>query len=304
MAVFRIVMKRTTFNVKGMTCKACVKRIEDISFSGISDVSVDLVKNNVSVSYKDGDSLLGFKKAIVDMGYKVEGLSNAKQGLLYGLLPHVGCIGFLIASILGVTVLMNFFRPLLMNRNIFYYLIGLSIMFATISSVIYLRKNGLLHFDGVKRKAGYLSTMYGLTVGINLVLFFLVFPMTANAGNSPVEVLDTTQSFVIDVDIPCPGHAPLITNELKQVSGVQGVVYSFPSTFEVTYDSALVAQDEVLGIEVFDEYPATMIEDDFGSSSAKVETTGSAGSCGSVGCDGSCGAVKSTCTGSCGGCGI
>ena len=53
------------------------------------------------------------------------------QGLLYGLIPHTGCILFIISSVLGATVLMQFFKPLLMNRYIFHALIGVSIGFLT-----------------------------------------------------------------------------------------------------------------------------------------------------------------------------
>ncbi|HQM95295.1 MAG TPA: hypothetical protein PLJ66_06380, partial [Methanofastidiosum sp.] len=59
--------------------------------------------------------------------------------MVYGLVPHIGCIGFIVGSVLGVSVLMQFFRPLLMSRYFFYGLVALSLGFATVSVVLYLR---------------------------------------------------------------------------------------------------------------------------------------------------------------------
>ena len=165
---------------------------------------------------------------------------NPFMGILYGLIPHIGCITFIIAAVLGATVLMQFFKPLLLNRYIFYYLILISIVFATLSAVLYLRKNKLLSKAGIKKKKKYLATMYGTTVGINLILFFLVFPYTATitGGVTAGDALNS-DLLSISVDIPCPGHAPLITNELNSINGVKGNEYSFPNNFDVYYDSSI-----------------------------------------------------------------
>ena len=77
---------------------------------------------------------------------------NPLMGIVYGIVPHVGCILFILAAVLGATVLMQFFRPLLMNRYIFHYLILISIGFATLSSFLYLRKNKFLSWKGIKKK--------------------------------------------------------------------------------------------------------------------------------------------------------
>jgi len=220
--------------------------------------------------------------------------SNPLKGIAYGLIPHIGCILFIIAAVLGATVLMQFFRPVLMNRYIFHYLVLISIVFATVSSLFYLRKNGLLSKEGIMKKKGYLGVMYGSTVGVNLLLFFLVFPLIAGATDG-VSLEDMTGSVVmnIEVDIPCPGHAPLITNELKTVNGVKGSEYSFPNKFEVYYDDSTASQEDILSLEVFEEYPAEVIG---GESYAEVQpkTSSPAGSC-SSGCGGA-----GTCGGSCG----
>jgi len=246
---------------------------------------------------------------------------NIMEGVAYGLIPHIGCIAFIIGSILGVTVLMQFFRPLLMNRYFFHILIALSIGFATLSSAFYLRKNGLLSFAGARRKWQYLSTMYGSTIGINLVLFMLLFPLLANvSAAAPAAGLSIQSingavvqagpalglaSVRLSVDIPCPGHAPLISQELKTIDGISSIQFSFPNNFDVTYDPAKTSKDAMLALSVFKEYPAKVISSTDATTAVAAtsglaisnpkpaSTTGSAGGCGGGG----------SCGGSGGGCG-
>lgn len=214
------------------------------------------------------------------------------KGIAYGIIPHIGCIAFIIAAVLGATILMQFFKPLLMNRNIFYYLILISIGFATLSSIFYLRKNACLSWEGIKRKKGYLSIMYGSTVGINILLFFLIFPFVAGiTGNVSAAEMTGASLLSISVDIPCPGHAPLISSELKTIDGVKGSDYGFPNKFDVYYDPSITSEQDILSLDVFDEYPASIVGD---SQVKEVESKTSDVSAGS--CSGGCGG-----TGSCGG---
>ena len=182
---------------------------------------------------------------------------DAKQGILYGLIPHVGCIVFIIGSVLGVTVLTEMFKPLLLNRYFFYILIAISFSLATVSSAIYLKKNGMLSRSGIKGKWKYLSVMYGSTIGTNLLLFLVIFPLLANYSSSPSGAFVAgTSTLNLAVDIPCSGHATLISQELKTINGVEGVTFSQPNKFAVSYDSAKTSKEKILALEVFKTYPA------------------------------------------------
>jgi copper chaperone CopZ len=189
--------------------------------------------------------------------------NNPLMGIVYGVVPHIGCIAFVIASILGVTILMQAFKPILMNRYIFHYLIILSLCFATISSFLYLKKNKLMSIEGVKAKRNYLFIMYGSTLIINGLFFFVIFPLLTNVSLvGATEFIGNPQNIEtidLSVNIPCPGHAPLISNELKAISGVVSVKYSFPNNFRVQYDKTKTSIEEILSPEVFDEYPAKII---------------------------------------------
>jgi len=274
-------------DIKGMHCKSCVEKIESklSQINGLEDARVSLVEEKAFVKFDptkvDVDTI---KKEIENIGYETNvtsdesasipvtdvkpSKSSLKQGIVYGLMPHIGCIAFIIGSVLGVTVLTQFFRPLLLNPYFFHILVLLSLGFATLSSVLYLRKNGLLSTVGAKRKWKYLSTMYGSTIGINLLLFLIIFPLLANVsfaqsptGNFIAGVNSSLSILKLQVDIPCSGHATLISGDLKTVSGVTGVQFSLPNIFEVTYDSSKTSKQQILALDVFKTYNAAVLSE-------------------------------------------
>ena len=198
------------------------------------------------------------------------------SGLIYGLLPHVGCIGFIVFSVLGVTAATAVFKPLLLNPYFFHILIALAIFFATVAAAIYLKKNGLLSWSGIKRKKGYLFTLYGTTIGVNLLLFMIIFPIIANVsagaslatavsgafgGSGDLELSETESLVSLQVNIPCPGHAPLITGELQKINGVENVRFRFPDLFDIAYDFQKTSMEQIISLDVFNTYKATIISE-------------------------------------------
>jgi hypothetical protein len=207
-------------------------------------------------------------------------------GIFYGLVPHIGCILFVIAAVLGSTILLQVFKPFLLNRNIFYYLILISAGFATLSSFLYLRKNKRLSWQGIRASKKYLSVMYGTTIGINVLFFFFVFPMIANiTGRVSDENSAGLNSLALKVDIPCSGHASLIINELKTIEGVEGSEFSFPNNFDVKYDSSRTSKQEILSLEVFKTYKASVTSESASQASRQINQKGSCGGscCGGAG---------------------
>ena len=193
------------------------------------------------------------------------------RGLLYGLAPHTFCILFVVFSVIGATVATSVIQQLLVVPYLFQLMVALSLVAATLSAVFYLRRNGLLSWAGVRRKRGYLATMYGATLVINLLFFLVVFPAVANldlsptvsAGSPSVSVGDSKltapQSLVLAVKIPCSGHAPLIMSALKSTPGVLAARYEAPDRFAVTYDPLLVTISDILAQEVFQSFPAKLV---------------------------------------------
>ncbi len=287
-------IQEKNIDIKGMHCKSCVNLIESKvnSVKGVKNIKVDLIENKASVKFDpDKITLNKIKSEIEKIGYStgkkpVKKSNNILQGIMYGLIPHIGCIVFIIGSILGVTLFTQMFKPLLMSRYFFYILLLISFGFATLSSFLYLRKNGFLSLKGMKREWKYLLSMYSSTILVNLLLFMVIFPMLVNASPSK-NTFNTAglQTIKLQVDIPCSGHASLISDELKKLNGVQGVKFNLPNIFDVSYDQT-TTKDQILSLEVFKTYKATVLDE------STTQQTIEGGSCG--GCGGSC----SSCGGS------
>jgi len=227
------------------------------------------------------------------------GSKNIKSGIIYGIVPHIGCIAFIVFSVLGVTAATSLFKPLLLNPYFFYILILLSLVFATISTFFYLKRNGAIIYNktgemeistqGVKSRWKYLSTLYGTTILTNLLLFMVIFPIAANLNSGPSIAAATVnqESMRLQVDIPCSGHAPLITDELKRI-GVNNVKFNFPNLFDVSYDPSKTSKQQILSLDVFKTYKATVVEysQANGAQPASSGNVVSGGVCG-AGCGGS-----------------
>lgn len=246
------------------------------------------------------------KKSCCENKVKVE-KKGIWSGLLYGILPHIGCIAFILFTILGVTAATALFRPLLLNPYFFYILVALSLVFATISAFVYLKKQGIctcqkttdgtmvnFSLEGIKRKWKYLLTLYGTTVFTNLLLFMVIFPIVANL-NSGLSItgsfVGTESSITLQVNIPCPGHAPLITEELKKIDGVISVKFRFPNLFDVSYDPTRTSKQQILSLDVFNIYKATITDETSNQVTNQQknspESKGSGGGC-PCGCSGGC----------------
>lgn len=184
------------------------------------------------------------------------------QGIAFGLIPHAGCVMFIVASILGLTVAASFFRPLLMKSYFFYGMIALSIVFASFSAFLYLRKQGGI--KTAKNHKGYLAILYGSTIAISALLYFVIFPLVASASLAGASVgtnLEGLQTITLKVGIPCEGHATLISEGLKSIAGVQSVEYSPVSTFKVYYDAAKTDKSKILALDLFKEYKTTVLSE-------------------------------------------
>lgn len=194
---------------------------------------------------------------------KVRERKSLFSGLLYGLLPHTFCILFIILSVLGATTATALLKPLLLNSYFFYILIAISLFFATISAIIYLKKNEILSFSGIKRKWKYLSILYGTTIFVNLLFFMVIFPYLANLNRNQPALIENIplSSIVLEVNIPCPGHAFLISTEIKKVNGVKDVKFSLPNLFEISFDPQETNKEKILSLEIFKSFEAKVVKE-------------------------------------------
>lgn len=167
-----------------------------------------------------------------------------KKGLLLGLLPHSFCLGFILFSLIGATTASVFLRRFLLLPYFFPLLLGISFLFATLAAIL-----------SPNKSKKYLLILYGTTIVTNLLFFFVIFPLTANlkfSHNGPVQLS-------LRVAIPCPGHAPLISEELQKVKGVKAVNFKFPNIFEINYERNQVSPEKILDQEIFKNFKASVI---------------------------------------------
>jgi len=121
------------------------------------------------------------------------------------------------------------------------FLFGLVVL----SALVYLYRIRKLSWLGIKEKKGYLLTLFAAVVGINLLLYLVVFPLLTNLKAlrlSKGEVMVSGQTGlvtkILKVEIPCSGHAPLVVDELQRIEGVREIRFRLPNFFEVSFDSS------------------------------------------------------------------
>lgn len=179
------------------------------------------------------------------------------SGLLYGLLPHSFCIGFILFSVIGAASAAAIFRQFLLFPYFFQFLVIFSFLMATLSAVIYLKKMKCFCKEGIKSKWKYLTILYSATILTNLLMFFVIFPAIANSNSKNVE--NSTASLFLSVQIPCSGHAPLITDELKKDPGVGSIKFKLPNVFEISYNPEKTSPAKILSLDIFQTFKATSI---------------------------------------------
>ncbi|TET84220.1 MAG: hypothetical protein E3J36_01890 [Candidatus Nealsonbacteria bacterium] len=219
----------------------------------------------------------------------------------------------------------------MLNPYFFYILIVISLVFATFSAIFYFKQQGFISLSrisdgleisflpsGIKRKWKYLLTLYGTTISINLLLFMIIFPIAANISSGStftaalvgafggdsgeIQLSDSDSLLTLKVNIPCPGHAPLIIGELKEVNGVEGVRFKFPNLFDVGYESEKTSKEKILSLDVFKTYKATVIDEEEGvgvaqliNSKEQPQALNNPGSCCGGSGSGGCGCGSRNC---------
>lgn len=185
--------------------------------------------------------------------------SGILSGILYGLIPHTFCIAFILFSTIGAVTATVFFKKFLLIPYFSYFLVLISLLLATISSMIYLKRTNCLCISGIKSKWKYITILYATTILVNLFMFFIVLPILANANaNNVINQENNLTNLSITVQIPCSGHASLIINELKKDSGIGLVRFEMPDIFKIKYDPKKISPEKIVSLEIFKIYKATL----------------------------------------------
>lgn len=126
--------------------------------------------------------------------------SNYKKGfwtgLLFGLIPHSFCIAFLLFSVVGAASATALLNRFLLIPHLSLFLLISSLLLATLSAFIYLKRTGGYSPAMIKSKWKYLLSLYGSIAVVNIIVIFIVLPALSNAQ---VKAND-------NIPIFCPAH--------------------------------------------------------------------------------------------------
>jgi hypothetical protein len=174
------------------------------------------------------------------------------SGIVYGLVPHTFCIAFFVLSLVGATLSAAVVKKFLLLPYFFLILTILSLLFATLAAFFYLKNNQCCSAKGIRKKYKYLIVLYATTVTTNILMAYIIIPVFINK-QSTIPVNQNVQLAItnIEVQIPCPGHAPLIIDEVRKVSGVENVSFKMPRTFEIAYNSQKTSLENITNLEIF-----------------------------------------------------
>lgn len=186
------------------------------------------------------------------------------SGIMLGVLPHSFCLAFALFSMIGAVTASAFLKTFLLIPNFFLFLVIVSLVLASVSAAIYLKRSGCLCASGIKSKWRYLAVVYAGTILVNLLMFFVVLPAVANVDfRKPPRELAGIQDqkgplaeLKLSVQIPCSGHASLIIDEIKKNCDVQSVKFSLPDTFDIKYDPKKTTPEQIASLEIFKTYKA------------------------------------------------
>jgi Cu+-exporting ATPase len=112
--------RKSVFPVRGMTCAACVERVEEAlsGVPGIVSAVVNLASEKATVEYTEGTSLADLKQAVKDAGYELgseaetlEDVSAASRRELRSIRNR-----FIIAAILAATIMVLMWVPSFAGR--------------------------------------------------------------------------------------------------------------------------------------------------------------------------------------------
>jgi len=174
------------------------------------------------------------------------------SGLLSGLVPHIFCLAFLVLSLVGAAGGAAIAKKFLLIPYFFLFLIIISLLLATLSAFFYLKKNNCCHVAGIRSKRQYLLTLYATTIIVNILVAYVIIPGSTYRQTKPIENNGQQLAIAsINVQLPCPGHAPLIIDEVEKISGVAAVTFKLPETFKISYDPAKTSPEKLAAAEIF-----------------------------------------------------
>ena len=77
-------------------------------------------------------------------------------------------------------------------------------------------------------------------------------------GTQNLSLAQSSQTIIVQVQIPCAGHTGVITTAVKKLTGVISITATQWNTFKITFDSTKTTKENILNAGIFKQYPATL----------------------------------------------
>jgi hypothetical protein len=100
--------------------------------------------------------------------------------------------------------------------------------------------------------------LFSIVLGVLVLTGLFVMAKSLGSGESTVNA-QNIKTVILQVSIPCPGHASLIQNALYRLDGITNIEYTPITTFIVSYDLTKTNEQEILNLDVFKDYPAKKV---------------------------------------------
>ena len=112
---YGIATKKSIFPVAGMTCAACVARVEEAlkEVSGVMSVSVNLASEKATVEYLEGTQYTDMKKAVEEAGYELGPEAESLEDVSETSKREIRKIRnrFIFAAVFAIPIMVMMFTP-------------------------------------------------------------------------------------------------------------------------------------------------------------------------------------------------
>ncbi len=194
---YGVATRKSIFPVGGMTCAACVSRVEQAlsSVPGVVSASVNLSSEKATVEYIEGTEFAELRQAVKEAGYELgaeaetlEDVTTASRRSIRTVRNH-----FIVAAILGLAVMVMSFAP--------YFTGQLYLLWALATPVQFWA--GWRFYRGawgaLRHKTADMNTL--IAVGTSAAYFYsavaVLFPALFVIGNAPPHVYFDTAALII-----------------------------------------------------------------------------------------------------------
>ena len=203
---------KAKFDVKGMSCAACVAHVDKAvrSVEGVKDCQVNLLTNSMEVEYSDPSIVKKINMAVSKVGYKSklkdEEYEESKESIK----------GQVISLILAIALLIPLFylsMGYMMDWNIGYFnshhmVLGITLMLISLMMMIINKKFFINGFKGLIHRSTNMDTLVALGSGVAFI--YSVVILLVMAHYSDADNMSKVMKYSMNLSFETAGMVPTL----------------------------------------------------------------------------------------------